>query len=59
MLGKTATLPVYIELLYSNYEYVAAFTIASVLMLLALVTLVLKFYIELKERKHPKSIGAS
>lgn len=59
MLGKTATLPVYIELLYSNYEYVAAFTIASVLMLLALVTLVLKFYIELKERKHLKSRGAS
>ena len=59
MLGKTATLPVYIELLYSNYEYVAAFTIASVLMLLALVTLVQKFYIELKERKHLKSRGAS
>jgi sulfate transport system permease protein len=44
--GKTSTLPLYIETLYNEYNGVAAFTLASILSLLALLTLVLKNFIE-------------
>ncbi len=44
--GKTSTMPLYIETLYMEYNTQAAFTIASLLTLLALVTLVLKNLIE-------------
>ena len=40
--GVTATMPITIEMLYNEYLSVAAFTLASVLALLALVTLGLK-----------------
>jgi sulfate transport system permease protein len=38
--GRTNTLPLHVEILYNEYEYQAAFTVASVLVLLALVSLV-------------------
>ena len=44
--GKTSTMPLYIETLYNEYQGVAAFTLASVLSLLAVFTLVLKNFIE-------------
>lgn len=44
--GQTSTMPLYIETLYMEYNTQAAFTIASLLTLLALVTLVLKNLIE-------------
>jgi sulfate transport system permease protein len=44
--GKTSTMPLYIETLYMEYNTQAAFALASVLTLLALVTLVLKNFIE-------------
>jgi sulfate/thiosulfate transport system permease protein len=40
--GRTNTLPLHVEILYNEYTYAAAFAAASILMLLALVTLVLK-----------------
>jgi sulfate transport system permease protein len=40
--GLTATMPVYVELLYNGYEFAGAFAIASLLTSLALVTLVAK-----------------
>jgi sulfate/thiosulfate transport system permease protein len=40
--GLTATMPVYVELLYNSYEFAGAFAIASLLTSLALVTLVAK-----------------
>lgn len=46
--GLTSTMPLYIETLYFEYQTVAAFALASVLTLLALVTLVLKNFIEWK-----------
>ena len=40
--GLTATMPVYVELLYKGYEFAGAFAIASLLTSLALVTLAAK-----------------
>ena len=44
--GKTATMPITIEMLYNEYLSVAAFSMAALLALLALVTLGLKSFLE-------------
>ena len=44
--GVTNTMPLQIEILYNEYQFSAAFAVASLLALLALVTLVLKTFIE-------------
>lgn len=44
--GQTTTLPLQVEILYNEYQFAAAFAVASLLALLALVTLVIKLYIE-------------
>jgi sulfate transport system permease protein len=44
--GHTNTMPLHVEILYNEYQFVAAFAIASLLALLALVTLALKTFIE-------------
>ncbi|MDO6385190.1 MULTISPECIES: sulfate ABC transporter permease subunit CysW [unclassified Uliginosibacterium] len=44
--GLTNTMPLQIEILYNEYQFAAAFAVASLLALLALVTLVLKTFIE-------------
>lgn len=44
--GKTNTMPLQIEILYNEYNFVAAFAVASLLALLALVTLALKVAVE-------------
>ena len=44
--GMTNTLPLHVEILYNEYNYAAAFAVASILALLALVTLVLKSIVE-------------
>ena len=44
--GLTNTLPLHVEILYNEYNFVAAFACASMLMLLALVTLLLKTLVE-------------
>ena len=44
--GQTNTLPLHIEIAYNEYQFVAAFACASVLTLLALVTLVAKSIVE-------------
>jgi sulfate/thiosulfate transport system permease protein len=44
--GQTATMPITIEMLYNEYLSVAAFSLAAVLTLLALVTLLLKSLLE-------------
>jgi len=44
--GMTNTMPLHVEILYNEYNYAAAFAVASVLALLALVTLVLKSIVE-------------
>ena len=44
--GETNTMPLQVEALYNDYDFVAAFAVASLLALLALVTLALKSALE-------------
>ena len=44
--GETNTMPLHVEILYNEYNFVAAFAVASLLALLALVTLVIKTALE-------------
>jgi sulfate transport system permease protein len=46
--GETDTLPLHVEILYNEYNFAAAFSVASLLSLVALVTLVAKKIIEEK-----------
>ncbi len=52
--GLTNTIPLYVEILYNEYHYAAAFAVASLLVLLALVTLVVKSLVgwRMKEQLH-------
>ena len=52
--GLTNTLPLHVEILYNEYQFSAAFAVASLLCLLALVTLAAKSAVE---RKLPKTAG--
>ena len=50
-------MPLHVELLYNEYQVVAAFAVASILALLALVTLALKSLIEWRaERAHEAAV---
>lgn len=44
--GETNTMPLHVEILYNEYNFVGAFAVASLLALLAIVTLVLKSIVE-------------
>jgi sulfate transport system permease protein len=44
--GLTNTMPLHVEILYNEYNYAAAFAVASLLAFLALITLALKTYVE-------------
>ncbi|MGL4186416.1 MAG: ABC transporter permease subunit, partial [Thiotrichaceae bacterium] len=48
--GQTTTLPLQVEILYNEYQFSAAFAVASLLALLALLTLVIKLYVEWRAR---------
>ena len=50
--GQTNTLPLYVEILYNEYSFAASFALASVLALLALVTLVAKSAVAWRTRQH-------
>jgi sulfate transport system permease protein len=50
--GLTNTMPLHVEILYNEYQFAAAFAVASLLALLALVTLALKTYIEWQVTRH-------
>ena len=50
--GLTNTMPLHIEILYNDYQFVAAFAVASLLALLALLTLVVKSIVEWNRRQH-------
>jgi len=53
--GQTNTMPLHVEILYNEYQSVAAFAVASLLALLALVTLVIKSVIEWQHDKDMKA----
>jgi sulfate transport system permease protein len=49
--GETNTMPLHIEILYNEYQFVAAFAVASLLAFLALVTLIAKTLLERRIEK--------
>jgi sulfate transport system permease protein len=49
--GMTNTMPLHVEILYNEYNFAAAFAVASVLAMLALVTLVIKSWIEYRAER--------
>jgi sulfate transport system permease protein len=61
--GATDTMPLHVEILYNDYEYTAAFAVASLLALLALLTLVAKSLLEwrqpeLRRTGHARDVAA-
>src|SRR5215207_3464960 len=56
--GQTNTLPLHVEILYNEYQSVAAFAVASLLALLALVTLVIKSVAEWQQEREMKAAAA-
>ncbi len=55
--GLTNTLPLHIEILYNEYQFVGAFATASLLACLALVTLALKSFLEWRLRDEIAAVG--
>jgi sulfate transport system permease protein len=53
--GQTNTLPLHVEILYNEYQSVAAFAVASLLAILALVTLVIKSVAEWRHEQEMKA----
>ncbi len=52
--GQTNTMPLHIEIVYNEYQFAAAFAVASLLAGLALVTLVLKYLVEQRVKQQMK-----
>lgn len=56
--GETNTLPLHIEILYNEYQFSASFAVASLLVMLAVITLVIKSFIEWRTAKQaPREEG--
>ena len=55
--GQTNTMPLHIEIVYNEYQFAAAFAVASLLAGLALVTLALKFFVERRVKAQTKGEG--
>ena len=56
--GQTNTIPLHVEILYNEYQSVAAFAVASLLALLALVTLLIKSVVEWRHEKEMRDAEA-
>ena len=52
--GETNTLPLHVEILYNEYTFSAAFAVSSLLALLAIVTLILKTWVEIRQENQSK-----
>lgn len=52
--GETNTLPLYVEILYNEYTFSAAFAVSSLLAFLAIITLILKTWVEARQEKQDK-----
>jgi sulfate/thiosulfate transport system permease protein len=52
--GQTNTMPLHVEILYNEYNFVGAFAVASLLTLLALVTLAAKKLVEAPHEAHAR-----
>ena len=55
--GQTNTIPLHIEILYSEYNITASFAVASILVFLALITIVLKAWLETRFDRAEKGGG--
>lgn len=55
--GQTNTLPLHIEIVYNEYQFAAAFAVASLLALLALVSLLLKYLVEQRVKGQKRVAG--
>ena len=55
--GGTNTVPLQVEILYNEYQFAAAFAVASLLAMLALVTLALKLLVERRAHSRSQSIA--
>ena len=55
--GKTATLPLHVEVLYNGFNVPAAFAMASLLALVGLLTLALKTYLEWKVKQQRRELA--
>jgi sulfate/thiosulfate transport system permease protein len=55
--GQTNTMPLHVEVLYNEYQSVAAFAVASLLALLALVTLAIKSVVEWRHEREMQAIA--
>ncbi|GAA4408674.1 sulfate ABC transporter permease subunit CysW [Quisquiliibacterium transsilvanicum] len=56
--GQTNTMPLHVEVLYNEYQSAAAFAVASLLALLAIVTLVIKTVIEWRHQRELDAVAA-
>lgn len=54
--GLTNTMPLQVEILYNEYNFVAAFAVSTLLAILALLTLVLKYILEWKVQRQLKKL---
>jgi sulfate transport system permease protein len=55
--GRTNTMPLHVEILYNEYNFVAAFSVASLLALLALATLAAKSLLEWRMRRDETEVA--
>lgn len=56
--GRTNTMPLHVEMLYNEYNFTAAFSVAGLLMLLAVVTLIVKTLLEWKISRQRQAVQA-
>ena len=49
--GKTNTLPLHVEILFNEFQYVPAFAVSSLLVIMAVIILVIRSVIEYKGKK--------
>ena len=49
--GKTNTLPLHVEILFNEFQYVPAFAVASILVMMAVLILIIRSVIEYKGKK--------
>lgn len=52
--GETNTIPLHVQILFNEYQFAASFAVASLLVLLAVVTIILKSFIEWKYEQDQK-----
>ena len=54
--GKTNTLPLHVEILFNEFQYVPAFAVASILVILAMILLVIRSIVEYRGKKETADV---